>query len=188
MGNASFIIGVVALVLGVVTLPAAFQMFFGGPAIVWEYCSEQGEENSLCIVLRNKPVQSDILVKIGVLRQDANIRCSYTVTDINNTLLDSGTQPLKISNGHPAITGKLAEHDWAILECVRQERHSKKAFCGEPDLGTHFMAPGVYNYRLNLYTSGKKLFIDRNFAVFEDQLAWLCEDGLPFLPTSAHNA
>ncbi|TAJ78947.1 hypothetical protein EPO44_19725 [bacterium] len=70
----SLIVGLIALVMAIVTLPTAFQMYGGKPTIHVQANSD--DINSVRVLryfVRNKPITNSFLNFLGVIRQSTDI-------------------------------------------------------------------------------------------------------------------
>ncbi len=78
---AGFIIGILALVVAIVALPTAAQMFWGRPKVSLSVHQEQADWGKMLTCrIANQPIDSSFLRKIRVYRQDASdVAVSFTI-------------------------------------------------------------------------------------------------------------
>jgi len=74
MATTGFIIGFIALVVGVMALPTIFQMIFGRPKLTFEADEFTGSDGKiLLIAIQNQPVTNRLLRLMGVERDEGEI-------------------------------------------------------------------------------------------------------------------
>jgi hypothetical protein len=105
MELAGIIIGTVALVFSVMALPSAFQMFWGRPRLGIEV-SEANEPNGkrLFCQIFSVPVQSRILLRLGVRREAAVISATFEICESGTNHVMLNTAPASLVD---LTSGKL---------------------------------------------------------------------------------
>jgi hypothetical protein len=110
MVAASLILSIIALIVGVVTLPTVFQMWFGRPRIETKVRHQEWSDQKRFICeIYNSYIDSKVLRTIGVSRDDVTISAGYeileagtnrTVVNQNRAMLyplsDVGSKGLRI--------------------------------------------------------------------------------------------
>jgi hypothetical protein len=76
----ALICSIIALAIGVMTLPTAFQMFFGRPKIAFDFCDRhRGDVHLLHCDISNEGIKSRFLRFIGVTRSRTDISAFFAI-------------------------------------------------------------------------------------------------------------
>lgn len=74
METASFIIGVIALIVGITAIPTILQMFCGRPKLSFEADDFTGPEaRILVLAIKNQPVTNKFLLLLGIEREPGDV-------------------------------------------------------------------------------------------------------------------
>jgi hypothetical protein len=80
---ASFVIGVIALVVGIMAIPTILQMFFGRPHLTFEADDfTRPEGRILTIATKNQPVKSRFLRFVGVEREAGDLMAFFDIQEL----------------------------------------------------------------------------------------------------------
>jgi hypothetical protein len=92
METASFVIGVIALVVGIMAIPTILQMFFGRPRLTFEADDFTGPEGRILIIaIKNQPVKNSFLRLIGVEREAGDIIASFGIQELGTGRIIAGS-------------------------------------------------------------------------------------------------
>jgi hypothetical protein len=135
----ALVISFVALAAGVVTLPTAFQMFWGRPTIVFEFSEIVGEHGKeLVCGLSNAPIESKILRRLGVHREMAIVTAKFRVCEAgsNHIVMDTAQARLiDIAGGNStgSIRGTVSDQIFPLtFQCAFHPRESAQAMAVDP--------------------------------------------------------
>jgi len=97
MEIASFVIGIIALVIGLVTLPTAFQMWWGQPKFQIKF-DKSLEDNGLTLLfaVHNLPIKSALLRFLGVVRVAPAIGATYTISEFGTNKIIASHKRVKL--------------------------------------------------------------------------------------------
>jgi hypothetical protein len=85
MDVAALAIAILALVLSLMALPTVFQMWWGAPDIRVDFdVDHRNGTKYLKIGIRNEPVRSRVLRKLGVTRQAVPITAAYRIYEVGS--------------------------------------------------------------------------------------------------------
>ena len=166
----------VTVLVGVVT-PTLFQMIWGRPRLVYEFCRSQDEDNRLFLIFRNPPVTHKGLIALGVVRTPNGIQGTYSISNACGECLGRAIFLFRLNTADEVVSVSLPDHGWAISICVVQQRIGRH---GRTVVGSHTddsdactLKPGCYLFEGFISTSQGSVKLTRGFEVAEDDLRWL---------------
>jgi hypothetical protein len=83
METASFVIGVIALVVGIMAIPTILQMFYGRPKLAFEADDFTGPEGRILLIkITNQPVKNRFLRFVGVEREAGDLMGFFDIQEL----------------------------------------------------------------------------------------------------------
>lgn len=154
-------LGLLGVVLALVALPTAFQMFFGRPTIEFVCSVEHGDKGSIlqCRLL-NPAIENRFLKWLGVRREAAYIHAAYKIwsqetgeliVDLTAPLLVSTTDNAQALELRPTLFGVT----FALVLCNQQ---GVFALAEKPNKEVIRLDPGNYNAPVVVFC-GEKRFV-----------------------------
>ena len=148
------VLSLIAFGLAVVTLPTAFQMWWGKPRIEvnFEKCRVHGGASLVCIV-RNRPVDNRILRSLGVRSSPANRIGVFSSIRTSGTkaLVGQGRSGINVENVDKSHLVDLyaGTKAWVILVIHNDDGSSAKinTLGNQKDISVE---PGEYEYEFKL--------------------------------------
>jgi hypothetical protein len=122
---ASFVVGVIALAVGVMAIPTILQMFFGRPRLIFEADDFTGPEGRILVIaIKNPPITNRFLRFVGVERETGDVIVFFDIQEL-------GTGRLLVRS----VTGLL---QCAPLQTIGLQARSLPGFTvGLTIIGTH---------------------------------------------------
>jgi hypothetical protein len=184
---------VIALVVGALTLPSAFQMWWGRPKLTIGFTAAfLNDQFVLHGHIRNEPISCKILRAIGVRRDETTISAQYGVADAaTNQHFPDRRVKLNVEQGQVSYRVVLASGLPAVAVFVSHTPGQANAVLLAQDV-THEnipLPPGRYNLTLRVYDQAGKIARTESFVVGEEanQLRWLLPPKKFKLVSKAHN-
>jgi len=83
METASLVIGVIALLVGIMAIPTILQMFFGRPRFTFEADDFTGPDGRILVLaIKNRPVTNRFLRLVGVEREAGDVIAFFDVQEL----------------------------------------------------------------------------------------------------------
>jgi hypothetical protein len=165
MEAATFVLSIIAILLSLMSAPAALQMFCGGPLIRFDFSEIDGPNAKLfyCSIY-SVPIQSKILRKLGVRRERANISVSFRIHEAGGNkiiLNDTQAKLVKIgdSGDRGSIVATVSDPRFGVsFDCAFHVKDKGFANAMDPFMKTVVsLEPGRYRFVINSIC-GEKVF------------------------------
>lgn len=83
MDIASLVVGIIALLVGIMATPTILQMFFGRPHLTFEADDFTGPEGRILVLaIKNEPVKSRFLRLVGVEREAGDVIAFFDIQEL----------------------------------------------------------------------------------------------------------
>ena len=83
METAGFVVGVIALLVGIMAIHTILQMFFGRPKLAFEADDFTGPEGRILVLaIKNQPVSSRFLRLVGVEREAGDVTAFFDIQEL----------------------------------------------------------------------------------------------------------
>ena len=168
----ALVVGVIAILMSGVALPAAFQMFWGGPLVRFGFSEYDGPEGRrLLCEISSVPVQNRFLQKCGVRREPAIISARFRIYEAgsNRVVLDT-TQARLVDYGDEdnkgSIRATVVDNFGVSFVCAMHTKDNNHANAIDlfkeiaPDL-----APGRYRVDIDVICGHKTFSHSREMTV-----------------------
>jgi hypothetical protein len=165
MEVAALVIGIIALLVSLVTLPSAFQMFWGGPKLYFDFLELDGSDvKRLYCSISSVPIQNRTLQRLGVRRESAVVSAKFRICEAgsNRIVLDTAQAKL-VAVGNPEDRGSIVTtvHDplfGVTFDCAFHDNDRDHAVAIDPFKKTvATLLPGRYRVDIDVLC-GHKLF------------------------------
>lgn len=166
-------ISVIAFVLAIMTLPTAFQMWWGRPEIKIRFVkADRSNMVALQCYIENEPIRSKLLRMLGVHRDSADIAADLTVRETPNGRQIVHKRPLlNIEQGEPTLRVTLAARLPAIFAVAYQMRDNQQAAIFSDggdriDTGNEILlVPGVYEAEVHVLLQDANVVSKKTFQI-----------------------
>jgi hypothetical protein len=154
MDIAALIIAIIALAASAVTLPTAFQMFWGGPKLGINVADLDGPDGKrLACNIFNAPVKSRILRRLGVHREPIIISADFQICESgsNRVMLDTARASLIDiggASGQGTPRANLVDHIPLTFICLIHTNDGKVIAADPQKMTSVLLPPG--RYRINV--------------------------------------
>ncbi len=166
------VLSAVAFGLAVVTLPTAFQMWWGRPSLAVEFERERFDSGvGLCCRIRNAPVRNKLLSALGVVRETAHgVAANEIITESGSgKVLVRRRLKISVEGADPTPSVDLHTGIRAVALVVFQATDDASAVAS-PTTGEDsdiLMGPGQYDCEVTVVCGNKNLTIHQEFVVCE---------------------
>ena len=171
METASFVIGVVALLVGVLAIPTILQMYFGRPRLTFEADDFTGPDARILLIkIQNEPVKSKLLLLLGIEREPGGLLAFVSVQKLgtNEILVRAAPgllncTPLRsLGLSARALPGFVV--GLAVISTRKGTAHIVDARAGDTDDGIP-IAPGAYMANIAIVRGQRTYNIKQTFTV-----------------------
>ena len=174
------VLSAVAFGLAAVTLPTAFQMWWGRPSIAAEFERERYDSGAaLRCRIRNAPVRNKLLAALGVVRETAHgVGANAIITEsASGKVLARRRLQFSVEGADPSPSVDLHARIPAVALVVVQGTDAASAVAS-PSTGEDsdiLIGPGQYGCEVTIVCGTKELTIHQEFVVRESANSTLRE-------------
>ena len=170
-GIAGFILAAIALVVAVMTLPTAFQMFWGAPKILFEFVENDLEEGirQLQVYISNAPIRLRTLRKMGIIRTPVDIWADFSIYESGtNRLLKHLQRPILMTDKEKSLQVTLP-HTISPAVFIPIIHDPKRAYVSPfDDEAKTYLSLGKYYIEMTVGTSAQQSYdVRKEFVIGE---------------------
>jgi hypothetical protein len=166
--TASFVIGIIALLVGIMAIPTILQMFFGRPRLTFEADDFTGSEGRILVLaIKNQPVTNRFLRLVGVEREAGDVIAFFDIQEMGTGRIVTRAVTGLLSCAPLRTVGLQARAlpNFTVGLTVISTRNGNASILDARPEKTMPIAPGHYVAHIAIARGQDTYRIDQNFRV-----------------------